>query len=185
MAVRRLSPDDGGPSAPQRDPGRDAYLAWCADCEQVLRLILLGSDAEIADWAIIKAQARRVARQIEDERLADGRDRQDLGRLHALMQLPATDEDERVAEGLRERVRKTRAWAIAELGGDPSAILRRLVGGLDPEAMLALLDARSLPPPTPRAEAYARSQVGVRRPRSEEERMADAEATAELWMGRE
>lgn len=183
MPVRRISPEES-PSAPQRDPGRDAYLAWCADCEQVLRLILLGSAAEIADWAIIRAQARRVARQIENERLADGRDRQDLGRLHALMREDPTAEDERVADGMRERVRKTRAWALAELGGEPRQILRRMVAGADPEAMLALLDVRSLPPPSPRAEAYARAQLAVRRPRSEEERMADAEADAELWMGR-
>lgn len=184
MAVRRLSPDAGGLPSPQRDPGRDAYLAWCADCEPVLRLILLGSDVDVASWAIIKAQARRVARQIENERLADGRDRQDLGRLHALMQLPASDEDERVADGMRERVRKTRSWALAELGGEPRQILRRMVAGADPEAMLALLDVRSLPPPSPRAEAYARSQVGVRRPRSEEERMHDAELVADGWGGR-
>lgn len=183
MAVRRLSPDAGGLPSPQRDPGRDAYLAWCADCEPVLRLILLGSAAEIADWAIIKAQARRVARQIEDERLAAGSDRQDLGRLHALMREETTADDARVADGMARRISATRAWAACELGS-PSHVLRRLASGGDPEAMLALLDVRSLPPPSPRAEAYARAQLAVRRPRSEEERMADAEADAELWMGR-
>lgn len=184
MSKYQIAPPGEVPSAPKRDPGRDAYLAWCADCEPVLRLVLLGSAAEIADWAIIRAQARRVARQIEDERLAAGSDRQDLGRLHALMREEPTADDARVADGMARRISATRAWAIRELGGEPRQIVRRLVAGADPEAMLALLDVRSLPPPSPRAEAYARSQVGVRRPRSEEERMHDAELVADGWGGR-
>lgn len=161
------------PIAAHRDPGRDAYLAWCADCEPVLRLILLGTEAEIASWTLRKAQARRVV----------GECGQDLAATARRMGEAPTREDHDRAESMARRIELTRAWALRELGGEPKAILRRLVGGADPEAVLSLLDVRSLPPPSQAAESYARSQVGHRRPRSEEERDADARRAADAWIG--
>lgn len=160
------------PSAPQRDPGRDAYLAWCADCEPVLRLILLGTEAEIADWTLRKAQARRVVAECG----------QDLAATARRMGEEPTQEDRARADGMRERISATRAWAARELGS-PRAVLLRLASGADPEAALAIVDARTLPPPSQSAESYARSQVGRRRPRSEEERDADARRAAAAWIG--
>lgn len=169
-----MRPRDSAPeqSVPQLDPGHVAYLAWCADCEPVLRLIFLGTDAEIAEWTIRKAQARRVVRECG----------QDLGAIQAAMRGEPTSEDRARAESMARRVELTRAWAARELGGESRRVLRRLVGGGDPEAMLSLLDVRTLPPPIQAAESYARSQVGVRRPRSEEDRDADARRAADAWM---
>lgn len=188
MSKYQIALPGAAPSAPQRDPGRDAYLGWCADCERVLRVVLLAGGAELARWAITKAQARRVARQIEGERLAAGSDRQDLGRLHALMRLAPSEGDRLLAESLAEEVRGARE-TIARRGRcaeGPDQLLARALGGGAPRLLAHLLDAASgeslLPPPSQAAEAYLRAISGGRRARSEDERDADARRAADAWV---
>lgn len=185
MRPRDMAPEQ---SVAPIDPGRVAYLTWCADCEHVLRVVLLAGDAELEAWAIIKAQARRVARQIEGERLAAGSDRQDLGRLYALMRQPPSDDDRALAERLTDEVHAAREDVArrSRQGETPERMLARALSGGAPRLLAHLLDAASgeslMPPPSQAAEAYLRAMSGGRRARSEEERDADARRAADAWM---
>lgn len=175
-------------AAPQLDPGRIAYLTWCADCERVLRVILLAGEDELSAWAIVKGQARRVARQIEGERLAAGSDRQALGRLYALMRQEPSEDDRRMAKRLADEVRAAREGVTrrSRQGETPERMLARALSGGAPRLLAHLLDTASgeslLPPPSQAAEAYLRAMSGGRRARSEEERDADARRAADAWM---
>jgi hypothetical protein len=177
-AFRRPQQPDAA-AAQQTSTDERAYLSACADAEPTLRRVLLASDAELADWAPVKAQARRVALQIDQERLDAGSDRQDLARLHALMRQRPDGRDHALAERLVARVLEVRGWIMRRwMGRRPADILRALASGRDAEAMLELA-AGGVIRLDDRAARWARSQVAPPPRKSEAQREDDARAMAE------
>lgn len=167
------------PSAPQKNPEEQAYLAACSQAEAVLQRVLLAGAPELGRWAIVKAQARRVARQIDQERLDAGKETQDLARLRRLMAKAPGPEDHGLAQRLLARTDEVRTWLRRRWQGHPAAwIIARIVTGRDPEAVLELAAGGAIPPLTPAAARYARALVPSPR-RTEEDRMRAAERLAE------
>lgn len=161
---------------PQADPGRSAYLAACADAEKHLRRIVAGTDAEVEQWAITKAQARRVASEVEQgPRL--------LIELTRRMRQRPTESDHALADRLAARLQHVRGWLLARWPGrTPRQVADLLVMGRDPEAIAQLAETRSMAPLSAAAAAWIRAQIAARPPaRTEEERMRDGDRAAALW----
>lgn len=172
--------DKPAPTAPKAHPDEAAYLAACANAEPVLRRVLLAGAPELGRWAIIKAQARRVARQIEQERLDAGKDTQDLARLHTLMRLAPEPVDHDLARRLLARTDEVRGWLRSRWQGHPAAwIIARIVTGRDPEAVLELAYGGVVPPMSTAAARYARSLVPPDTRKTDEQRMRASEQLAE------
>lgn len=169
------------PSAPQANPDEQAYLAACSQAEAVLRRILLAGAPELGKWAILKAQARRVARQIEQERLDAGKERQDLQRLKELARRAPEPIDHDFAARLLARTDDVRAWLRRRWKGKPAAqILVKLTTGQDAEAILELAAGGAIHPLTVAAARHAKTIVPTDR-KTDEQRIKDADAAAAIW----
>lgn len=175
MPVKKTAPE---PCAPKAPPDEQAYLAACSAAEPVLARILLAGAPELGRWAITKAQARRVARQIEQERLDAGSDRQDLARLQRLMRQAPEPIDHDLARRLLARTDEVRTWLRRRWQGQVAVwILARIVTGRDPEALLELAAGGVIPPMSVAAARHARALVPSPR-KTEEQRQRAAEALA-------
>lgn len=176
MPVKMTAPE---PSAPKAHPDEAAYLAACANAEPVLRRVLLAGAPELGRWAITKAQTRRVARQIEQERMEAGKDTQDLARLNALMRSAPEPGDHDLARRLLARTDEVRTYLRRRWQGYTAAwIIARIVTGRDPEAVLELAAGGVIPPMSTAAARHARALVPSPR-KTDEQRMRAAEQLAE------